>query len=165
MGNTEIRIMAEKIKMTVEQEKCASYRERLNVVEKLKQDPSEENLWYAVAAFQDCAFKTATGLPFRYHLRKGKNGSWTRELWVDRRENSKSITWSSIRLAFQNSLGIEGVVERPKALGDIRGISYIYPIFWRFGLIKVPEKAEKQMKVTEDGQVSFENGLSGKCFG
>lgn len=146
-------------------EKCARYRERLDAVEKLQQDPSEENLWYAVAAFQDYTFKTATGLPFRYHLRMGKNGSWTKELWVDRRENSKSITWSSIRLAFQNSRERDGIVERPKALGDIRGISYIYPIFWRFGLIKVPEKTEEQMKTKEDGQVSFENGLSGNCFG
>jgi hypothetical protein len=31
------------------------------------------------------------------------------------------------------------VIARPKALGDIRGISYIYPILYRFGLIEVPE--------------------------
>lgn len=32
------------------------------------------------------------------------------------------------------------IVDRPKALGDIRGISYIYEIFNRFGLIEMPEK-------------------------
>ena len=29
-------------------------------------------------------------------------------------------------------------VERPKALGDVRGVSYIYALFCRFGLIRTP---------------------------
>ena len=37
-------------------------------------------------------------------------------------------------------------MNKPKELGDIRGISYIYPILWRFGLIEVPEKVEETMK-------------------
>lgn len=40
--------------------------------------PSEENLWQAVIAFQDYLFKTATGLPFRYKLKVGKNGEYGR---------------------------------------------------------------------------------------
>ena len=32
------------------------------------------------------------------------------------------------------------LVERSKALGDICGVSYIYGIFWRFGLIDVLQK-------------------------
>ena len=31
------------------------------------------------------------------------------------------------------------IISRPKEIGDIRGISYIYPIFYRLGLIDVPE--------------------------
>lgn len=31
------------------------------------------------------------------------------------------------------------IITRPKEIGDIRGISYIYPIFYRLGLIDVPE--------------------------
>jgi len=42
----------------------------------LKEIPSEENLWQAVIAFQDYPFKTATGLPFRYKLKVGKNGEY-----------------------------------------------------------------------------------------
>ena len=38
------------------------------------------------------------------------------------------------------------MVERPKALGDIRGVSRIYGIFYRFGLIEVSEKARERMK-------------------
>ena len=39
-------------------------------------------------------FKTYSGLPFTYEIRKGRNGQYTKELWID----------------------------RPKALGDIRGV-------------------------------------------
>lgn len=111
-------------------------REQINI---LKEAPSEENLWQAVMAFQDYPFKTVTGLPFQYTLKTGKNGEWTKELWIDRREKSKSLSWSSVVLAFKNSRKTTEVVERPKALGDIRGISYIYPILWRLELIRVPD--------------------------
>lgn len=76
-------------------------RERINI---LKEAPSEENLWQAVMAFQDYPFKTVTGLPFQYTLKTGKNGEWTKELWIDRREKSKSLSWSSVVLAFKNSI-------------------------------------------------------------
>ena len=93
-----------------------------------------------------------SGLPYSYTLKEGKHGGLTKELWVDRRENSKSITWSSVRMAFQNVLkmkeslseGEKPYVKRPKVLGDIRGISYIYPLFDRFGLIETdPDKNGK----------------------
>ena len=57
----------------------------------LKEIPSVENLWQAVIAFQEYPFKTATGLPFRYKLKVGKNGEYNRELLIDRREKSKSL--------------------------------------------------------------------------
>lgn len=40
----------------------------------------------------------------------------------------------------------EKVVERPKALGDIRGVTYIYGMFYRFGLIDVPDEVKEKMK-------------------
>ena len=107
---------------------------------------SEENLWQVVIAFQDYPFRTATGLPFQYKLKVGKRGGWNKELVIDRRENSKTLAWSSIRLAFQNACKITGEVKRPKALGDIRGISYIYPMLWKFGVIEVPEKIREKMR-------------------
>lgn len=33
----------------------------------------------------------------------------------------------------------------PKALGDIRGVTYIYGIFYRFGLIDVPDEVKEKM--------------------
>ncbi len=37
------------------------------------------------------------------------------------------------------------VVEKPKALSDIRGVTYIYGMFYRFGLIDVPDEVKKKM--------------------
>lgn len=78
-------------------------------------------------------------------LKKGRGDEFTKELWIDRREDSKSLAWSSVRLAYHNIGKIGEVVDRPKALGDIRGVSYIYGLFYRFGLIDVPDKVKEKM--------------------
>lgn len=106
-------------------------------------DPTEENFWSVVLVYAGVKFKTYSGLPFTYEVRKGRNGEYTKELWIDRREKSKSLAWSSIVLALGNIRG--EVVERPKALGDIRGVTYIYGMFYRFGLIDVPGEVKEKM--------------------
>ena len=120
-------------------------RQGYQAVEKLRETLDEKYLWEVILLYAGESFKTYTGLPFTYEVRKGRNGDYTRELWIDRRENSKTLSWSSIKMAFQNCRQISGIVKRPKALGDIRGISYIYPLFWKFGLIEVPEESAKKM--------------------
>ena len=112
---------------------------------RLHEERTEEALWDCVVAFQEFEFHTYSGLPYSYHMKYGRSGTYTKELWIDRRENSKTLSWSSIKMAFQNCRQISGIVKRPKALGDIRGISYIYPLFWKFGLIEVPEEIAKKM--------------------
>lgn len=111
----------------------------------LKKDPCEENLWKCVVAFRGYKFKTMSGLPFTYTLKKGREDEFTKELWIDRREDSKSLAWSSVLLAYHNIGKIGEVVDRPKALGDIRGVSYIYGLFYRFGLIDVPDEVKEKM--------------------
>ena len=111
----------------------------------LKKNPCEVNLWKCVVAFRGYKFKTMSGLPFTYTLKKGRGDEFTKELWIDRREDSKSLAWSSVMLAYHNIGKIGEVVDRPKALGDIRGVSYIYGLFYRFGLIDVPDKAKEKM--------------------
>lgn len=111
----------------------------------LKKNPCEENLWKCVVAFRGYKFKTLSGLPFTYKLKKGRGDEFTKELWIDRRESSKSLAWSSVRMAYHNIGKIGEVVDRPKALGDIRGVSYIYGLFYRFGLIDVPKKVKEKM--------------------
>ena len=131
--------------LSVNAERCRKYWHRKEMISRLQELPSEDNLWQAIIAFQEYPFRTATGLPFRYKIKIGKDGEYNRELLIDRREKSKTLSWSSVKLAFDNSRLLTEIIEKPKALGDIRGISYIYPILWRFGLIRVPEKTEKAM--------------------
>ena len=118
-------------------------------VKALGEERSEEALWNCVVAFQGCPFPTYSGLGFQYRLKKGRNGDYTRELFIDRRENSKSLAWSSIRMAFRAVREVGAVVDRPKALGDIRGVTYIYALFYRFGLIDVPEAVRQTMEGTQ----------------
>lgn len=113
---------------------------------KLRTEPTEEHLWEVVLIYQKVKFKTYSGLPFSYEVRKGRNGQYTKELWIDRREKSKSLAWSSVRLAFHNIREMGAVVDRPKSLGDIRGVTYIYGMFYRFGLIDVPNDVKEKIK-------------------
>ncbi len=104
---------------------------------------TEDELWQAVVEHQGEEFYTVSGLPFSYKLKKGRDGFYNKELIISRRKESKTLAWSSIMLAFENARKFRGeIVPRPKALGDIRGISYIYPLLCRFGIIEVPEKAK-----------------------
>ena len=129
----------EKDKISVGAERQRRYR----AMKRWRADPTEENFWGVVLTYAGVKFKTYSGLPFSYEIKEGRNGEYTKELWIDRREKSKSLAWSSIVLALKNIK--EKVVERPKALGDIRGVTYIYGMFYRFGLIDVPYEVKEKM--------------------
>ena len=133
---------ASKEKISVGAERQRRYR----AMKRWRVDPTEENFWGMVVSYAGVGFKTYSGLPFSYEIKKGRNGEYTKELWIDRRENSKSLAWSSVLLALGNIKKVGEVVERPKALGDIRGVTYIYGMFYRFGLINVPDEAKEKMK-------------------
>ena len=130
---------AEKEKISVGAERQRRYR----AMKRWRADPTEENFWGVILAYAGVKFKTYSGLPFAYEVRKGRSGEYTKELWIDRREKSKSLAWSSIVLALGNIKG--EVINRPKALGDIRGVTYIYGMFYRFGLIDVPDEVKEKM--------------------
>ena len=134
----------EKEKISVEAERQRRYR----AMKRWRTDPTEENFWGVVLVYAGVKFKTYSGLPFSYEIKKGRSGEYTKELWIDRREKSKSLAWSSIVLALGNIK--DEVVERPKALGDIRGVTYIYGMFYRFGLIDVPDDAKEKMGHPKD---------------
>ena len=98
---------ADKEKIGVGAERQRRYR----AMKRWRADPTEENFWKVVLAYAGVKFKTYSGLPFSYEIKKGRNGEYTKELWIDRREKSKSLAWSSIVLALGNIK--EEVVERP----------------------------------------------------
>ena len=132
---------AEREKISVGAERQRRYR----AIRKLRSEPTEEHLWETVLLYLGVRFTTYSGLPFTCEIRKGRNGQYTKELWIDRRENSKSLAWSSVLLALRNMKKVGEVVDRPKALGDIRGVTYIYGMFYRFGLIDVPDEVKEKM--------------------
>ena len=164
-------------------ERIRRMRKREKILEELRTEQSEDALWAAVIAFQGYKFSTYSGLVFSYSLKKGRSRGntesgvankqdeaykqdeackkadvYTKELFIDRRENSKSLAWSSILLAYHNIPSIGSVVDCPKALGDIRGVTYIFAMFYRFGLIDVPEKAKEKMapvRNKDSEQMSF----------
>ena len=79
-----------------------------------------------------------------------KNGEYSGELLVSRKETSKTLTRSSVLLAFHKVLEATEVTSEgdeasfqppayrgPKAIGQIFGISYIFSLFLEFGLIRL----------------------------
>ena len=128
-------------------ERVKTYKARKSVVDTLMAAPTKGYLWDCIVAFQNYPFYTVSGLPFSYTLKKGRNGEYTKELFIDRRENSKSLAWSSVRMAFERALEQQSAVfTRPKELADVRGVSYTFSLLWRFGMISVSEEVEKKLK-------------------
>lgn len=135
--NTESSVGADRIKL---------YRKRQKCLKELREELTEDKLWECMILYQDFLFHTVSGLPFKYKMNIGRKGEYTKEIIINRRQDSKTLTWSSVRLAFNNAIEKKGnIIEKPKALGDIRGISYIYPILYVFGIIEVPESAAIKM--------------------
>lgn len=128
-------------------ERVRRYQARKQAVEILHEDCTEDNLWKCIIAFQNYPFYTVSGLPFTYRLKTGRNGEYTKELFIDRRENSKSLAWSSVKIAFDKAMEKKSTVfDRPKAIADVRGVSYSCSLLWRFGVIRVPEDVEKKLR-------------------
>ena len=117
-----------------------------NLRHRILEEPgqADQALWMAVIAFQGFPFYTASGLPFWYTLKRSGSG----ELIVSRKEGSKTLTRSSILYAFHVVMHAVPAEDRadipsycgPKEIGQIFGISYIYSMFFRFGLIRVPKR-------------------------
>ena len=84
---------AEKEKISVGAERQRRYR----AMKRWRTNPTEENFWGVVLAYAGVGFKTYSGLPFTYEVRKGRNGEYTKELWIDRREKSKSLASGRIK--------------------------------------------------------------------
>ena len=135
----EVSVNAERIRM---------YRRRRKALVDLMDDMTIDALWDTAVSFQGYPFYTASGLPFAYEFRKGHGAEYNRELIVERRKERESIAWNSFKEAFYYALSLHGkVVERPEDLGDIPGISYIYPMLFRFGIIDAPDAVAERMQL------------------
>ena len=56
-------------------------------------------------------------------------------------------------MAYKSIREIGAIVNRPKALGDIRGVSYIYGMFCRFGLIRRRRKEKMKNERVEEHSI------------
>lgn len=126
-------------------------------------EEADEALWKALIVYQNFPFYTAQGLPFEYSVKRNRSGMYSGELIVNRKEGSKTLTRSSVMFAFhkvmenvkiadcseEKEIGRAMLVfpeyKGPKAIGQIFGISYVYSIFWRLGLIEAPEKVADRL--------------------
>lgn len=61
---------AEKISAGTERQR------RYRAVKKLRDDPTEEHLWDVILVYAGVKFKTYSGLPFTYEIRKGRDGRY-----------------------------------------------------------------------------------------
>lgn len=96
--------------------------------EKLKKIVEEQNLeqenpeelalllWQVLKQYEQVEFQTVKGLAFTYVI-KGN------EMFIDRKE--KSITKSSVLLAFQNLVKQGGIISGPKSLEHLGRVIYI----------------------------------------
>ena len=87
-------------------------RKREQALQRLRRERTEEALWDCVTAYQDFEFHTYSGLPYSYHMKYGRSGTYTKELWINRREKSKSLVWSSVRSAYQKVLELQQESDR-----------------------------------------------------
>lgn len=123
------------------------------IVEQRNMEELEGLLWAGVLAYQGKTFYTLSGLEFSYMVKHKKNGDYSGELLISRKETSKTLTRSSVMLAFHKVLvemkfkEINGAAyllppeyRGPKSIGQIFGISYIFSMFLEFGLIRTNEK-------------------------
>ncbi len=103
---------------------------------------ADDALWDALIAMQGETFFTAKGLAFTYLIRQRRSGDPGGELFISRKE--KSITQSTVFMAFHRAMELGGDVVGPKKLGTF-GASYLYPLFIRLGVIRREEPAQASL--------------------
>ncbi|MGN0357515.1 MAG: hypothetical protein ACI4E0_06840 [Blautia sp.] len=91
----------------------------------------DARLWERLKEMQGELFYTSSGLEFTYRIKDG-------ELFISRKE--KSITQSTVVMAFHKALDMEGKVKGPKKLGTF-GASYLYPLLLKLGVIQTETKS------------------------
>ena len=137
--NTESSVGADRVRLL---------RKRRKACKELQEELTDNKLWECMELHQGFKFNTVSGLAFTYSIKHGRDGSYTKEFIIDRRSECKPLTLSSIMLAFHNVIELKGkMIHSPKDLGDIRGISYIFPVLYHFGVIDmVDEELVKKLK-------------------
>ena len=78
-------------------DECGRGRKQLKRCRAVMMNSISGSVWLL---FKDTGSRRCLDCRFPIRSRPGGMGELTKELWIDRRESSKSLTWSSILLAF-----------------------------------------------------------------
>ncbi len=106
------------------------------------QQERDDALWDALIELQGETFLTAKGLAFTYIIRERRDGELGGEMFISRKE--KSLTQSTVFMAYHKALELGGVVKGPKKLGTF-GASYLFPVFISLGIIRQGEQEQTCM--------------------
>ena len=143
-------------------EQCREYHMRNRAVKQLSGSMSARNgeslaLWKAVIAFEGYGFRTSgrsgkDGVRFHYEVSRSSGGSgrhfngesvegYGNELWIvtDGKRKKKSVSRSTVDLAYRKAREMGGQVKGPKALCTPGAGSYLFPMLKRFGVIEISE--------------------------
>lgn len=105
-------------------EDSRKYRERQKAVAELREKIIKNDLgcvdnalWQCIIAYQNYPFHTSSGLPFSYTVKRKKNGEYSGELEISRKEESKTLTRNSVLLAFHKVVEEIRVVKTEDEVG------------------------------------------------
>lgn len=102
--------------LSLDAKRCRIYRERMESVKKLQQNPIPKRLWETLTDFEDYPFRRETNELFRYQV--SESGENPKKLFLKSGEHEWIIEWKEIRKSLKE--GTENL--------------YIKAIFKRFGL-------------------------------
>ena len=106
------------------------YRQRVEVCRTytsstigMSKNEEEAFLWETLVRLSGCPFQTIKGLKFTYVIKVDGDGNASGEMIIDRKK--KSITRSTVLMAYWRARSLQGIVEGAKKLGTF-GASYLY---------------------------------------
>lgn len=133
----------------------AERQRRYRAVRKLRTEPTEEHLWEVVLLYAGVRFKTYSGLPFTYEIRKGRNAESVKYF---REENDGKLP-SLKSLKKRKEKLTQEIAERKKAYAPLKEESRrleiasdnVYSIFRKTNEMKsdLAWKREWEAKVRE----------------
>ena len=104
-------------------------------------EPDEIALWEKILEREGETFVTSgrgsvPGVPFTYAIPEYKmNGKTVKGAELRISSRSKTITRSTVMLAYRKALEMGGIVKGPKSLGNIYRASYVFAILKELGEI------------------------------
>ena len=104
-------------------------------------DPGEIALWEKILEMEGATIITSgrgsvPGVPFTYEISEYKlDGKTVKGAELRISSRSKTITRSTVMLAYRKAVEMGGKVKGPKSLGNIYGASYVFAILKRLRVI------------------------------